>query len=389
MSILQRCTKCGYRHPLHVTICSCGEVFRGLRRYSFRKKISGKQHVKDIGRTTKEDAERKYAQWILEITQDTAPVRTEETMSVQALCDAHIARMKVNGKQYWVEAQVFYDRLVSFCSERGMTLAKELNSSTLIGFQTMLREAGYAPSHVDKHLRMISAAWNTSFRHRPNPVNGVKLYNPDNTLVRYLSAEEESALLNAAQEWDASGSWVASKAPPHLYVICLIALYTGMRESNILNLHTSEVDFEANIIQVTQKNGLPLTVVMNSVVGAELWRVRPEKPGYFFPHKDGKPYKRFDKTWKRLKEMAGIDRPFRIHDLRHTFGTNLGEITGNPRLVMEALGHRNIETTMKYFHVRPEKLRAGVEALAERASNGVPEGVPGSGRCPPQFPSKF
>jgi integrase len=50
----------------------------------------------------------------------------------------------------------------------------------------------------------------------------------------------------------------------------------------------------------------------------------------------------------------------RIHDLRHTFGTNMQMATGDVRLVQRGLGHSKVETTEKYTHVFDDKLHQGM-----------------------------
>jgi site-specific recombinase XerD len=70
-----------------------------------------------------------------------------------------------------------------------------------------------------------------------------------------------------------------------------------------------------------------------------------------FPNRLGRPVLR-DKTLQEFKQIqlsAGIARPRRLHDLRHTFATLLYARHVNPRAVQELLGHSRIEMTMDLY----------------------------------------
>jgi integrase/recombinase XerC len=56
----------------------------------------------------------------------------------------------------------------------------------------------------------------------------------------------------------------------------------------------------------------------------------------------------------------------RFHDLRHTFGTRLGEAGRSPYEIARLMGHANIQTSMIYVHPEPESLRKAVEAASAR-----------------------
>jgi integrase len=45
-------------------------------------------------------------------------------------------------------------------------------------------------------------------------------------------------------------------------------------------------------------------------------------------------------------------RPLRFHDLRHTFGTRTSA-RADIRRVQEWMGHADVQTTMRYLHLRP------------------------------------
>lgn len=68
--------------------------------------------------------------------------------------------------------------------------------------------------------------------------------------------------------------------------------------------------------------------------------------------------------WDRAFDAAEI-HDFRFHDFRHTFATRMLRHTGNLKLVQRLLGHRRIETTLKYAHVLDADLDAALEGFHE------------------------
>jgi integrase len=68
------------------------------------------------------------------------------------------------------------------------------------------------------------------------------------------------------------------------------------------------------------------------------------------------------KIWEAAVKAAGLD-DFHWHDLRHTFATWLGNSAGDLAVVMKALGHANVATTMKYRHVIRAEVKAGLAKM--------------------------
>lgn len=76
------------------------------------------------------------------------------------------------------------------------------------------------------------------------------------------------------------------------------------------------------------------------------------------------------RSFKRLLHRAGL-REMRFHDLRHSFATLLLMQGAAPRVVMEMLGHSQINLTMNtYSHVIPSMQREAAAKLDALLSNG-------------------
>ena len=61
-------------------------------------------------------------------------------------------------------------------------------------------------------------------------------------------------------------------------------------------------------------------------------------------------------AFARWQERAGIERHYRVHDLRHTSGTNFYRLTKNIVMTKIHMRHASIESTMIYMHVCDEEM---------------------------------
>lgn len=61
--------------------------------------------------------------------------------------------------------------------------------------------------------------------------------------------------------------------------------------------------------------------------------------------------------FKDVLELAGIDKPFTPHAMRHTFATRTLNKTGDLAIVQDLLGHASPTTTRVYAKVNPERLK--------------------------------
>lgn len=175
-------------------------------------------------------------------------------------------------------------------------------------------------------------------------------------------------------------------------IIFILAIYTGMRQGEILGLRWREIDFDNRQIRVKQIMDFDgtieqrvkthegyRTISISSFVLSELKKHRAvmlqEKLSSeeYFDHdlvvcqKNGMPASKtnFHKFWKRQLRKSGV-REIRFHDLRHTCASLLFSIGTHPKVVQELLGHSSIKITMDtYSHMLPNMQSEAVEALDE------------------------
>jgi len=187
-----------------------------------------------------------------------------------------------------------------------------------------------------------------------NPVTKVDFLQEKTSLRdRELTEEEEVLLFEAA--------------PLYLKNIMIVALYTGMRRGEVLNLRWENVDFEERTIKIVEtKDNEDRTVPMNSEVFNLLYALRSKngKSEYVFPNpKTGKPYVDIKRAFNNACRKAGIE-DLHFHDLRHTFASRLVRSGCDLNTVKDLMGHSSITTTQRYLHSLPRIKREAVEALA-------------------------
>ncbi len=193
-----------------------------------------------------------------------------------------------------------------------------------------------------------------------NPVYKVKLFKENNQRLKFLEKEEIDRLIDNASS--------------HLKPILIVALNTGMRKGEILNLKWRDCDFQRGLIRLTNtKNNEGRTLPMNDKVRDNLIKVRkhPESP-FIFCNKEGKPYGDIKKSFLSAVEKAGI-MDFRFHDLRHTFASHLVMSGVDLNTVRELMGHKSLAMTLRYSHLSPDHKRRAVDLLSHRIVTETPK----------------
>jgi len=81
-------------------------------------------------------------------------------------------------------------------------------------------------------------------------------------------------------------------------------------------------------------------------------------------------YNGFRRTIQTALKQAGIT-DFKIHDLRHDFGSTLLCKTLDLALVQKALKHADISSTVRYADVLDEDVRESLEALESQSGRMI------------------
>ena len=132
--------------------------------------------------------------------------------------------------------------------------------------------------------------------------------------------------------------------------------------SELCALRWEQVDLNHGRLHVTRrKNGLPSVHPLTGVELRALRRLQREQdPGpYLFMSERGAPITAvgFRRMMERLGKAA--DMPFGVHPhmLRHACGYELANKGQDTRALQAYLGHKNIQHTVRYTELSPERFR--------------------------------
>ncbi|MFH0732913.1 MAG: site-specific integrase, partial [Candidatus Omnitrophota bacterium] len=218
-----------------------------------------------------------------------------------------------------------------------------------------------SPATVNRELACLKCMLNKAVlwgKLSANPATKVRLLKENNARLRFLSKEEIMRLLGNCAE--------------HLKPVVTLAVFTGMRKGEILNLKWQDIDIQRGLINIyDSKNGSKREAYINETVKRALIAVRknPESPYVFF-RKDGKPYYSLRKSFFTACNKSGI-LDFRFHDLRHTFASQLVMSGVDIKTVQELLGHKSIEMTLRYSHLAPSHKSRAVELLSQNIDTNL------------------
>lgn len=226
------------------------------------------------------------------------------------------------------------------------------------------------PSTVHREMAIISKAFSMAMKNDlclSNPMSKVDMPFFDNLQDRILHLEDEEAFLAAFN--DQTGHDVA-----------LTALYTGLRQSDVLGLTGSEIDTRSHEIVLIQgktlrRVAIPILPRLRAMLYSRAGN------GLLFPSPSGKQMKSTRTGIVNACRRAGIGR-LTIRDLRRTFGTRLHENGFDDMTIAMLLGHAGLRMIPRYKRGTEIKKKAILSLenlvdstkIATRDLNGVEAG---------------
>ena len=206
-----------------------------------------------------------------------------------------------------------------------------------------------SPASLKRELVILSSVLNTAIKEwginlQNNPVSMVSLPKIGSGRERRVEQGEEEKLLSVSDE---------------LKRIIIIALETGMRRGEILNIKKSHIDFvrQTLLIPLT-KTDTPRTIPLSSraieaireqLRGSE--NVIPIEETTLFSYTA----RGLSGAFFRLCRKHGLEN-LHFHDLRHEATSRFFEKGLNPVEVATITGHKDTRMLMRYTHLRAEDL---------------------------------
>ncbi len=186
----------------------------------------------------------------------------------------------------------------------------------------------------------------------------------DNKRLRILSFKEAEILLNEIKN-----------VSQQTHDICLVSFQTGMRMGEIFNLKWQDIDRVHGVMHIRNpKNNETRQAYITPKLSGMLKGLEVNKTtvaDFVFVSRNGKKINQLSFTFNRAVDRLGLNEgvtdrqnKFVPHSLRHTFASWLAMQGETLLTIKELMGHKDIETTMRYAHLIPDQKRAAVMKLA-------------------------
>ena len=258
----------------------------------------------------------------------------------------------------------YFARFLEFCSKRGVDFAA-ISVGDIEQFLTEIAHRNISPRTLTVYYSSVQL-WHDKVAQKGKlNIMGLERPRKQSLLPKIMSSGEIVRLFSEVKN---------IKHKTMLY----FAYAHGLRNGEIIHLRLHDINFERNEIRVHKGKGAKDRVLfLGKLMRIELKKYIEEfKPDYwlFEGQRKGYPYSSssIDAVFRRANIRAGLNRSYRLHDLRHSYATHLLEKGTDIRIIQELLGHKDIKTTLVYTHVSNKmKKRVGspLDDLSLRQEN--------------------
>lgn len=249
----------------------------------------------------------------------------------------------------------------------GSLYLDEITTPLIAKMMENMRANGFAngtcnkPVIILRYMLNLANDWGLPRLER-NPAKKVQLYDEPHR-QRFLSGAETRALFDALR---ADENQLAARAIELL-------LLTGSRRNEITHARWENVDLEKGTLLVPlSKSGKPRTIVLNAAAIALISSLpsRRESDWLFPSPRTNKPAQGLYYPWDRIRKRAGL-ADVRLHDLRHSYASNLVNGGVSLYVVQQLLGHSSPRMTQRYSHLEQGTLAQASEIAAQTVMRAV------------------
>jgi len=215
---------------------------------------------------------------------------------------------------------------------------------------------------TNRYLAALSHVYSVAVREwgwiDQSPMRKVTRLRENPGRVRFLSNEERLELLKACED----------SSEPLLYPVVVLAMSTGARQAEILNLRWRDIDLERRVFRLEKtknrdRRALPLAGPALEEI-EKLSHVRRIDSDLVFPHPDGKRPFHLRPAWVKAVEQAKLAN-FRFHDLRHSAASYLAMNGATLADIAEILGHKTLAMVKRYSHLTEQHTSQVVARMNE------------------------
>lgn len=237
--------------------------------------------------------------------------------------------------------------------------------------ETTYRGEKRNPATVVRYMAALSHAFTVATNEwgwmEDSPMRKVKKPTESRGRVRFLTEEERPKLLKACKE----------SSNKQLYTVVVLALSTGMRFSEVMNLTWDAIDLKRKSIVLHEtKNGeirnVPL-VGHALVMLKEISKVRRLDTKLLFPGKNPNKPAAIRKSWENALALAEIAN-FRFHDLRHSAASYLAMNGATLAEIADVLGHKTLAMVKRYAHLSEQHTSSVVARMNANIFGEIQDG---------------
>jgi len=247
----------------------------------------------------------------------------------------------------------------------GSMLPKELSIGGIDKLKIKISKE-LKPASVRQVLMLLQRTINFGIEKQIiQPINfKLKMPKVNNQKTEKLSNEQLNRLL------DVLNSETHNIASP----IMKLALYTGMRKSEILSLKWDDLDFEQGFIYLRDpKSGYDEKIPMNAQAKEVFLGLSKKDSGYVFTGHTGKKLKDIRHVVNKIRNKAQLPDGFRpLHGLRHVFASMLAS-SGKVDMytLQKLLTHKSPIMTQRYAHLRDDALKNASNVIGEEIKKTI------------------
>ncbi len=141
------------------------------------------------------------------------------------------------------------------------------------------------------------------------------------------------------------------------YAILQLFLQTGIRVAELVGLTLTDIDLDAGSMLVNGKGNIQRTIYLEKKATQALRAYASSRPHSLDQHVflnyqgNGLSVRGVMDIVEKYRQLAGINKKFSCHSLRHTCATYKAVKGYTPPDLQDLLGHKKPETSLIYVHM--------------------------------------
>ena len=248
----------------------------------------------------------------------------------------------------------------------GTLRIEDVTRADIVAFHHSLRATPYLANRAAAMLsKLFNLAEDWGLRTPgSNPARRIRKFREEEK-KRFLSDDEQVRLGQVLRQVHDDGT-------ASLYIVSAIMLLilTGCRLNEIRTLKWEYVTPKHLELpdSKTGRRRIPLPREAYDILQS-LPR-RDGNPYVILGESDTAPLVNLQKAWTRIRKLAKLE-DVRMHDLRHTYAS-VAVMNGiDPFTLKEIMGHRNLQTTLRYAHFADEAVQRAAGSVASRLAGAL------------------